>query len=157
MKKIFTLCTIITVAAVLLMSCNKNPAAETKGVSYEDTVGLTQFQNWKMQNERLNADQYYQYASQQSTPVRTAKKSSPNYGSGSMNSGSNNYAKTATPAKKKGWSKAAKGAVIGGAGGAVAGAVINKKNRVAGGVIGGVAGAAIGYVIGRGQDKKDGR
>ena len=58
---------------------------------------------------------------------------------------------------KKGWSKAAKGAVIGGAGGAVAGAVINKRNRAAGAVIGGVIGAGGGYVIGRSMDKKDGR
>ena len=62
-----------------------------------------------------------------------------------------------TAKAKKGWSKAAKGAVIGGAGGAVAGAVINKRNRAAGAVIGGVIGAGGGYVIGRSMDKKDGR
>jgi len=163
MKKIFTLSSImIAVAALLLVACNRQPATEsaTKGLTYEDTVGLAQFQNWKMQNERMDPSQYYQYASQPAAPApvrkstTTRRASSNNYGSGSMNSGSNNYAKTT---QKKGWSKAAKGAAIGGAGGAVAGAVINKKNRVAGGVIGGVAGAAIGYIIGRGQDKKDGR
>lgn len=57
--------------------------------------------------------------------------------------------------EKKGMSKATKGAIIGGAGGAVAGAVLNKKNRVAGAVIGGVIGAGGGYVIGRQMDKKD--
>jgi hypothetical protein len=163
MKRIFTLCSLITLAAVLLVACNRNPgtASETKGLSYEDTVGLAQFQNWKFQNERLNADQYLQYASQPvaaaPAPARktTARRTtSSNSGSGSMNSGSNNYAKTT---QKKGWSKAAKGAAIGGVAGAAGGAVINKKNRVAGGVIGGVAGAAIGYILGRGQDKKDGR
>lgn len=41
--------------------------------------------------------------------------------------------------------------------GAILGAVINKKNRVAGGVIGGVIGGGVGYGIGRSQDKKDGR
>ena len=161
MKRIFTICSLITLAAVLLVACNKNPGtAETKGLSYEDTVGLAQFQNWKFQNERVDPNQYYQYASQ---PVAAApaprtstarRTTSSNSGSGSMSSGSNNYAKTT---QKKGWSKAAKGAAIGGGAGAVAGAVINKKNRVAGGVIGGVAGAALGYIIGRGQDKKDGR
>lgn len=59
--------------------------------------------------------------------------------------------------EKKGWSKAAKGAVIGGVTGAAAGAVINKKNRAVGAVIGGVIGAGGGYVVGRGMDKKDGR
>ena len=54
-------------------------------------------------------------------------------------------------------SKAVKGAIIGGAGGAVAGAVINKKNRVAGAVIGGVIGAGGGYVIGKKMDQKDAR
>ena len=84
------------------------------------------------------------------------------------------------PRKKKGWAKKSKGAVIGGAVGAGAGATVNKKNRskgaVIGGVAGGVAGAVIhkrnralggvvgavvgaggGYAIGRGMDKRDGR
>jgi hypothetical protein len=59
--------------------------------------------------------------------------------------------------KKKGWSKAAKGAVIGGVAGAVGGAVINKKNRGIGAVVGAVIGAGAGYGVGRSQDKKDGR
>jgi len=63
----------------------------------------------------------------------------------------------AQASEKKGWSKAAKGAVIGGVTGAAAGAVINKKNRGVGAVIGGVIGAGGGYVLGRGMDKKDGR
>lgn len=58
--------------------------------------------------------------------------------------------------KKKGWSKAAKGAVIGAGAGAIAGAVISKKKGL-GAVIGGVVGGAGGYIIGRNKDKKDGR
>lgn len=61
-----------------------------------------------------------------------------------------------TPAKKDGWSKAAKGTAIGGASGAVIGAVIS-KNKGKGAVIGGILGAAGGYIFGRKQDKKDGR
>lgn len=76
---------------------------------------------------------------------------------GNGTSGSNgNSGTTATNTKKKGWSKAAKGAVIGGVGGAVAGAVIS-KNKGKGAIIGGVVGAAGGYIIGRDKDKKDGR
>ena len=60
-----------------------------------------------------------------------------------------------TEPKKKGWSSAAKGAVIGGVGGAVAGAVINGKNRGKGAIIGGVIGAAGGYILGRKKDKKE--
>ncbi len=63
----------------------------------------------------------------------------------------------ATTTHKKGWSKAAKGAVLGAAGGAVAGAIIDKKNPGAGAVVGGVVGAGVGYGIGRSKDKKDGR
>lgn len=59
--------------------------------------------------------------------------------------------------EKKGWSKTAKGAVIGGVTGAAAGAILNKKNRAVGAVIGGVIGAGGGAVIGRQMDKKDGR
>jgi len=64
---------------------------------------------------------------------------------------------TAKVEKKEGWSKAAKGAVIGGVAGAAGGAILNKKNRVVGAVIGGVVGAAGGYGVGRTMDKKDGR
>lgn len=71
--------------------------------------------------------------------------------------GGNESTETAKVEKKEGWSKAAKGAVIGGVAGAAGGAVLNKKNRVVGAVIGGVVGAAGGYGIGRTMDKKDGR
>ena len=65
-------------------------------------------------------------------------------------------AETTEPAeeKKKGISKAAKGAIIGGVGGAVVGGVATKSTK--GAVIGGVVGAAGGYIIGRNADKKDG-
>ncbi len=58
-----------------------------------------------------------------------------------------------TPAKKKGWSSRAKGAAIGGVGGAAAGAIIS-KNKVAGAVIGGAVGAGGGYIIGNEIDRK---
>lgn len=61
-----------------------------------------------------------------------------------------------TSVRKKGWSKAAKGAVIGAGAGAITGAIIS-KNKGKGAIIGGVVGAAGGYIIGRGKDKKDGR
>src|SRR5687767_2803491 len=45
------------------------------------------------------------------------------------------------------------GAVIGGAGGAAAGAAISKDNRLLGALIGGVLGAGGGYLIGAKVDK----
>ncbi|MEO6818271.1 MAG: glycine zipper domain-containing protein [Ginsengibacter sp.] len=81
---------------------------------------------------------------------------------GSASSGStttpnstNNNTSSSSDNANKGWSKAAKGAVIGGAAGAVGGAVISKK--AGGAAIGAAVGAASGYIIGRDQDKQDGR
>lgn len=56
-------------------------------------------------------------------------------------------------AHKKGWSNRAKGAAIGGVGGAAVGPVISKK-KLKGALIGGVAGAAGGYIIGNETGKK---
>ena len=58
------------------------------------------------------------------------------------------------PAAHAQWSPQAKGAVIGGLGGAAAGALINKRNRAVGGIVGGVAGGAIGYGVGKHIDNK---
>jgi hypothetical protein len=65
-----------------------------------------------------------------------------------------NAVASSQPEKKRGWSSAAKGAVIGGAAGAVSGAVVDKRHRVQGAVIGTAVGAGTGYLIGRHKDKK---
>jgi hypothetical protein len=102
------------------------------------------------------------------TRTRTRSGSSGSSGSSTANSGGSSStgtspvysgtetASTPVPAKKKGWSKAAKGAAIGAGTGAVAGAIISKKKGV-GAVVGGLIGAGGGYIIGRKADKKDGR
>ncbi|TKC09314.1 YMGG-like glycine zipper-containing protein [Pedobacter frigoris] len=64
------------------------------------------------------------------------------------------YSETQT--KKKGWSSAAKGAVIGAGAGALGGVLVDKKDG-RGAIIGGVVGAGAGYLIGRDKDKKSGR
>ncbi|HEY5773122.1 MAG TPA: glycine zipper domain-containing protein, partial [Chitinophagaceae bacterium] len=94
------------------------------------------------------------YVAPKTTTRSTVAKRTTSYQSPKMVSETQNAAKATT---KKGWSKAAKATAIGAGAGAVLGAVINKKNRVAGAVIGGVIGGGGGYVIGRGMDKKDGR
>ncbi|GAA4372503.1 YMGG-like glycine zipper-containing protein [Hymenobacter koreensis] len=48
----------------------------------------------------------------------------------------------------------AKGAIIGGLGGAAAGAIIHKRNRVVGGAVGAAAGAGTGYMVGRNIQNK---
>ena len=149
MKRYLIIAVLIVSAAVLMVACNRQPQTAGQSVIFADTTGLAEFQQWKAMNERMDPSMYQQAAPvQQRTVVvrETAPRSS-----GTMASSSSNTA------KKKGWSKAAKGAVIGGASGAVLGAVIHKKNRVVGGVVGGILGGGIGYGIGRSQDKKDGR
>lgn len=157
MKRVVPILSFLAIIALMITSCGQKAETEAKTLSYADTVGLAQFQQFKYMNERAAMDDYYQQAIQK-TPVAPARKTttrkSTNYGSGSMNTVSQNQAKVA---QKKGWSKAAKGAAIGGGAGAIAGAVLVKKNRVAGGVVGGVVGAGIGYLIGRSKDKQDGR
>lgn len=185
MKKLLLFLGIAISAVACNTSLDKK--AETTSVPVQqtitaDTTGLAAYNAWKAQNE-LTSLKPQQQAVASSPRVRTIVKHVPVYtapkkpvhsnrsvantnsnsssvenpadnGSGSANSEST---ETAKAEKKKGWSKAAKGAVIGGVAGAAGGAIINKKNRVLGAVVGGVIGAAGGYGIGRKMDKKDGR
>ena len=153
MKRIFyTLGFALTIAIVMTACTNKPTTAldSTKGLLYADTVGLAEFQDWKAHNERVAAIEAYKKSETATTTTRRRSASQ----TGSMGSSSENQAKVS---KKKGWSKAAKGATIGAGSGAVLGAVINKRNRALGAVIGGVIGGGVGYGIGRSADKKDGR
>lgn len=153
--------------AATMAACNSNSRTAGESTTMNpvvmpDTTGLAAYQQWKAQNELASYAAFQQgsvAASEGATPQRTssprkssAQRTRSSGSGGSMSSGSSNTAKA-----KKGWSKAAKGAVIGGVAGAAGGAIINKRNRVAGGVIGGVLGAGVGYGIGRSMDKKDGR
>jgi len=170
--------------AIMLTACNTTPPV-TNGVagsavqvaSQPDTSGLAAYQQWKAQNELASMQvasqpvQQVQAPVRKAAPVRTVYKTvspSPNPTSTSSSSGTSSTDASsgsgtsqssgeAKASQKKGISKAAKGAVIGGVAGAAGGAILNKKNRVVGAVIGGVIGAAGGYGIGRGMDKKDGR
>lgn len=129
----------IIAIAVTMAACkgNKtNTADTTRVLSAADSAQMKEFEKWKEdKTEAKKTIVVYKEAKNQNTTTETAP----------------------TTVKKKGWSKAAKGAVIGGVGGAVAGAVIAKKNRGAGAVVGGAVGAGVGYGIGRAKDKKDGR
>jgi hypothetical protein len=148
-----------------------------------DTSGLSEFQAWKA-NAAIRAEENAALAEGKtavvsydepqtavrktstvrrtsSAPRRTStarRTSNRTYSSGSATTAPSTASyPVEQPQQKKGWSKAAKGAVIGGAGGAILGGVISKNNRALGAVIGGVVGGGVGYGIGRSQDKKDGR
>ncbi|MBK8142067.1 MAG: glycine zipper 2TM domain-containing protein [Chitinophagaceae bacterium] len=127
-----------------MAACTRNPYKGSAGSNYRHNR-LLQFREWKAMNELESA-----------IALRTAvAPRKPN----TVYKWFNDFSTTneAKVAKKKGWSKAAKYSVIGAGSGAILGAVINKRNRVAGGIIGGVLGGGVGYGIGRSNDKKDGR
>ncbi|RYF84512.1 MAG: hypothetical protein EON98_08995 [Chitinophagaceae bacterium] len=130
----------LSTVAVMASCSNNNPrtAAETQTIAPADTAGLAQFQAWKAQNELAVANQLAQQnqaANQQPTEVvrerivyvdrpttstrRSSSSSTRRSTSSSNGSGVYNSTSTNTAQQKKGWSKAAKGAVIGGAGGAL--------------------------------------
>ncbi|MEO6328446.1 MAG: YMGG-like glycine zipper-containing protein [Ginsengibacter sp.] len=73
---------------------------------------------------------------------------------GKVNTGKDTVAATPATTEKKGWSNAAKGATIGGVGGAIGGAILSKK-KGKGAIIGGAIGAAGGYILGRKKDKNE--
>jgi hypothetical protein len=156
-KRILRTFSVIAVMAAMIamISCgNRRADVGDKTVLMPvDTTGFAQFKAWKQQQNQ-NAAVATSYKPVKSTTVhsstsgRTAKTET-----GTMSTTNQYPAKT----KPKGWSKAAKGTVIGAGSGAVLGAIINKKNRAVGAVIGGVAGGAVGYGVGRHIDKKDGR
>jgi hypothetical protein len=167
MKRLLHILSILLIGAVIFSACNSRLPADAnngKVMTYVDTIGLADFQKWKVQNEIKDPMVYYQQGNVagMNRPVKTlaSKRSyssapkTTSAGSGSMNSVSEYPAKTTM---KKGWSRKAKGAVIGGGSGAVIGALINKNNRLVGGALGGALGAGIGYVIGNEMDRKHGR
>lgn len=167
MKKLLPLFLIGTVAAIFMVACNSKAPTDANGkvLNYTDTIGLADFQRWKAQNELKDPTVYYNQGNEMASkqPTRTIVKYYPvkssathrrsTYSTGSMNSVAQYPAKTV----KKGWSRKAKGAVIGGGGGAILGAVLDKNNRLVGGALGGALGAGLGYVIGNELDRKHGR
>jgi len=170
MKKLLQLLSILIIAGVVIASCNnkQTDANDGKVVTYTDTTGLADFQKWKAQNELKDPAVYYNQGNeagmnQPATKIITKyvplHRSTSAYrrvtsNSDSMNSVAQYPTKTSV---KKGWSRKAKGAVIGGGGGALLGAVIGKHNRLASGAIGGALGAGLGYIIGNELDRKHGR
>ena len=133
MKNLITMLSVIAVIA----SCKNSTADNTKVLAaYKDSVEHAEFNKWKAAKDAKQNEKTIVY---KTLPAE------------------NSSASVQAVPQKQGWSKAAKGAVIGGVTGAAAGAIIDKKNRAAGAVIGGVAGAGVGYGIGRHIDKKNGR
>jgi len=141
MKKVLSFIAVTAVITVVMVACN----SKTDNAKI-DATEMAQFEAWKATQEKP-VIQEKTVVVKKKAPARPVVYQSP-----VMKDETQNTAKV-----KKGWSKAAKGTVIGAASGAVIGAVVNKRNRAAGAAIGGVIGGGGGYVIGRSMDKKDGR
>lgn len=160
MKKIF----VVIALSSVMFACN-NKAKEEAALkqkeaekqlaikAVKDSLRLDSFK--RAETAKIEAEKEAKHQAELAAARRAGASSSRSYASSGGSSSS--YGGTTQPtAKKKGWSDAAKGAVIGGAAGAVGGALIDKK-KGRGAVIGGLVGAGGGYLIGRGEDKKSGR
>lgn len=139
-------------AFFLAASCNSKPKLIDTSMQTTDTSNASQATINEMEVETIAVTE----------PIAKKKTggsqpSSRNAASSATTTNSTVSETGNTQAARKGWSKTAKGAVIGGVVGAGSGAVVNKKNRAAGAVIGGVIGAGAGAVIGNEADKQDGR
>ncbi len=139
MKKLMS----IFLLAAVLTACNN----KYKASSEDKTVAI------KAMKDSLSLDSFKRAEAVKAEAKKEALAARSNV--------TNNYSTTpsstsSTSTRKKGWSSAAKGAVIGGGVGAISGAIIDKKSG-RGAIIGGVAGAGAGYLIGRDKDKKTGR
>jgi hypothetical protein len=152
---------IFVIIAAVITACGSNPNIGSPRAlpANSDTAGLAEFQQMKAyQASNTKTKTVYVVRNLRSAPERRSSEKYSNETSGAP-AATTDYPGSTQPeaTKKKGWSKAAKGAAIGAGSGAVIGAVVNKRNRVVGGVIGGAVGAGVGYGIGRHMDKKDGR
>ncbi|WGQ10106.1 YMGG-like glycine zipper-containing protein [Pedobacter gandavensis] len=159
MKKIFS----VAALAILLSACSNNAKEEAiikqqAIVAVKDSLRLDSFKKAdalekeklaKLKDEEIQKDRIRE-------EKRTLLLAERNDAAERRSSSSSSSNTVATPAKKKGWSQAAKGAAIGAGAGALGGILVD-KNNARGAIIGGVVGAGTGYVIGRGQDRKSGR
>ena len=138
--------------AVIVTACNSNASIEKEVAArmkaHQDSLQLDSFR--KAEVIRKDQERAAALAAAQTRAASANRGSTNNY----YHSNSGSYSQ-AQPVKR-GWSSAAKGAVIGGAAGALAGVAVDKTDG-RGAVIGGLIGAGTGYVIGRSRDRKTGR
>jgi hypothetical protein len=150
MKKILYLTTVVLGVAIIMASCSRDNNRLASGSAQVMPVPAgeyAQFKDWQQQqleHKSINT------ATTTARPVVIHKHYV-------VNRTTPAPVTAVQPAKKKGWSKAAKGTVIGAGAGAAAGALLVKNNRALGAVIGGVLGGGVGYGVGHSMDKKDGR
>lgn len=153
MKKIF----LVVVSGIILSACSNNAKEEAlikqqAIAAIKDSLKLDSFKRAEGQAKEKAEEQRIAQVKEEQRMLLLSEKNE----AAAARSASSNSNETTAPAKKKGWSQAAKGAVIGAGAGALGGVIVDKKDG-RGAAIGGVVGAGAGYLIGRGQDRKSGR
>lgn len=153
MKKAF----LVVISGIILSSCSNNAKEEAlikqqAIAAVKDSLRLDSFKKAEViaKEKEKEEQRIAQVREEQRILLLSEKNEAASARSASVNS------ESTTPAKKKGWSQAAKGAVIGAGAGALGGVIVDKKDG-RGAAIGGVVGAGAGYLIGRSQDRKSGR
>jgi len=154
MKKIL----LVMITGILLSACTNNAKEaalikEKALVAIKDSLRLDSFKKAEAKVKEEEQQKIVQAKEEKEAVLAAKHNSAVSHG---RTVSTSNSGGTAVPAKKKGWSQAAKGAVIGAGAGALGGVIIDKK-KGRGAIIGGVVGAGTGYLIGRGQDRKSGR
>ncbi len=152
---------VVTVASIFT-ACRSNVKTDKETVGTDSSIGLVDSSAMRALPDgtrrvtvvqKLNADGSRSVTTTTDINTNTTSNSA-RKSSAASSAGTQPVAGTVPVAtEKKGWSKRAKGAVIGGVGGAAVGAVVS-KNKVAGAVIGSAIGAGGGYIIGNETDKK---
>ena len=130
--------------AAIVAGCNSN--ARQKAKLNQDSIRMVQDRLKLDSFERAEAAEQQKLAMEAAASAAVARERSSKTSGRSRNysPGTSTQIYTpAQPAQKKGWSSAAKGAVIGGVVGAGTGVLVDKKDG-RGAVIGGVAGAGAG-------------
>ena len=145
---------IIMIASVFAACKSDSTDLQTNKVMLTDSSGIS---NSSASSDTATAVQKGARPVAVSREKTRSSTSTSNSGGNTASSGNGTTTTTTTSTtQKKGWSNRAKGAVIGGAAGAVGGAIIS-KHKGTGAVVGGVVGAAGGYIIGNEKDKKNNR
>ncbi len=151
MKYLFS---ILIVGTMLMSACSNNAKEQAlikqqAIVAVKDSLKLDSFKKAEIKKQE-DAKIAAQVKEEKRTLLLAEQNEAASHPSANQNS------EAPAPAKKKGWSDAAKGTVIGAGAGAIGGALIDKKHG-RGAIIGGVVGAGAGYLIGRDKDRKSGR
>lgn len=143
---------LILTSAIMILSCKPN--ADKAAVIEDSKQATIDSMNTVMEKQKIELAQQKSIDSMKGiVETERAKRVSANHRTNAAYAAPSAPVAAAEP-KRKGWSGAAKGAVIGAGVGAIGGAIIDKKKPAQGAIIGGLAGAGVGAGTGAIIDSK---